>query len=285
MDNESKNKVAIVFLDKMIYHAMYEIRYKLSKRPDEKRIFSFVKEFLDGTEIAESNIWERLRALEIEGEIVNKPPKKGNYFFLPKSDSFASVNSGDISYNQFPSSTTSCPQDLGHDLSIISEEIEVLDKIINQSLQRTTRDPPKECVSIETQTGEASSADYVDSGIGTNGGFFVTEANKGTETDSDCHQLLGTLRETISLLKDELRNKQVTFDNLTDVIKNFTVIENKYTRNKEQEANLGSKEKNDVVGELFEIDELHHRFQKLTDQPQSSTDTHTTINGNKDRIE
>ena len=74
------------------------------------------------------------------------------------------------------------------------------------------------------------------------------------------------------MLKDELRNKQVTFDNLTDVIKNFTVIENKYTRNKEQEANLGSKEKNDVVGELFEIDELHHRFQKLTDQPQSSTD-------------
>ena len=35
-------------------------------------------------------------------------------------------------------------------------------------------------------------------------------ANKGTENDSDCHQLIGTLRETISLLKDELRNKQVT---------------------------------------------------------------------------
>ena len=34
------------------------------------------------------------------------------------------------------------------------------------------------------------------------------------------------------------------------------------------------------------MDELHHRFQKLTDQPQSSTDTHTTyINVNKDRIE
>ena len=88
------------------------------------------------------------------------------------------------------------------------------------------------------------------------------------------------------MLKDELRNKQVTFDNLTDVIKNFTVIENKYTRNKEQEANLGSKEKNDVVGELFEIDELHHRFQKLTDQPQSSIDAHTSsININKDCIE
>ena len=65
------------------------------------------------------------------------------------------------------------------------------------------------------------------------------------------------------------------------------VIENKYRRNKEQETYyVGSKEKNEVVGELLEIDELHHRFQKLTDQPQSSTDTHTSsINVNKERIE
>ena len=71
-----------------------------------------------------------------------------------------------------------------------------------------------------------------------------------------------------------------------DVIKNFTVIENKYTRNREQDTNVGSKEKNDVVDELLEIDKLHHRFQKLTDQPQSSTDTHTSsINANKYRIE
>ena len=110
--------------------------------------------------------------------------------------------------------------------------------------------------------------------------------NKGKETNSNCHQLIGTLRKTISMLKDELRNKQVTIDNLIDVIKNFTVIENKYAKNEEQEADVGSKEKNEVVGELLEIDELHHRFQKSTDQPQSSTDTHTSsINVNKDCIE
>ena len=111
-------------------------------------------------------------------------------------------------------------------------------------------------------------------------------ANKGTLTDSDCRQLIGTLRETVSLLKDQLQNKQVAIGNLIDVVRNFTVIENKYARNKEQETNLGSKEKNYVVGEFLEIDELHPRFQKLTDQPQSSTDTHTSsINVNKDRIE
>ena len=69
MDNEINHEVTIASLDKMIYHAIYEIRYRLSKRPDEKRIFSFVKEFLDGNEIAESTFWERLRTLEIEGKI------------------------------------------------------------------------------------------------------------------------------------------------------------------------------------------------------------------------
>ena len=234
MDNEINNEVTIASLDKMIYHAIYEIQYRLSKRPDEKRIFSFVKEFLDGNEIAESTFWERLRTLEIKGEIVNKPSKKGNSFFLSKSNSYASVNSSDISYNQFPSSTPSCPQNLGHDLSIISEEIEALDKIINQSLQCITRDPIKVCISIETQTGNVSSTEYVGSEIGTNGDLFVMVANKGTETDRDCHQLIGTLREITSLLKDELRNKQVTIDNLTDAIKNFTVVE---------KTNVGSKEK------------------------------------------
>ena len=69
-------------------------------------------------------------------------------------------------------------------------------------------------------------------GLGTNDDLFLMVANKGTETDSDCHQLIATLRESISFLKDELRNKQVTIDNLIDVIKNFTVLENKYTKTK-----------------------------------------------------
>ena len=87
MDNEINNEATIVSLNKMIYHAIYEIRYRLWKRPDEKRIFSFVKEFLDGNEITESTFWERLRTLDIEGEIVNKTSKKENSFFFPKNNS------------------------------------------------------------------------------------------------------------------------------------------------------------------------------------------------------
>ena len=67
MDNKINNEVTIASLNKMIYHAIYAIRYRLSKRPDEKRIFSFVKEFLDGSKTAESMFWERLITLEIKG--------------------------------------------------------------------------------------------------------------------------------------------------------------------------------------------------------------------------
>ena len=78
-------------------------------------------------------------------------------------------------------------------------------------------------LALKHKTGEISSAEYIDSEVGTNDGLFVTVANKGTETDSECHQLIDTLRETISLLKDKFRNKQVTINNLIDVIKNLTV--------------------------------------------------------------
>ena len=82
MDNEINNEVTIASLDKMIYYAIYEIRYSLSKRPYEERIFSLLKEFLDGNEISASTFWERLRLLEIEGEIISKPPKKGKFFLF-----------------------------------------------------------------------------------------------------------------------------------------------------------------------------------------------------------
>ena len=84
MDNEVNNEVTIASLEKMIYHAINKILYRLSKRHDGKNFFRFLKEFLDGSKIAESTFWERLTSLEIKGEIVNKPSKKGNSFFLSK---------------------------------------------------------------------------------------------------------------------------------------------------------------------------------------------------------
>ena len=46
------------------YYTIYETQYRLLKSPDEKIIFGFVKKFLDGNEILESTFQERLRTLE-----------------------------------------------------------------------------------------------------------------------------------------------------------------------------------------------------------------------------
>ena len=63
----------------------------------KKRIFSFLKEFLYGNKTEESICWQRLRSLEIEGKIDNKPSQKKNSFFLQKISPFATVNTRDIS--------------------------------------------------------------------------------------------------------------------------------------------------------------------------------------------
>ena len=57
-------------------------------------------------------------------------------------------------------------------------------------------------------SGDVSSVEYVDSGVETNDDLFVTMVSKGTELDSDCHQLIGTLGKTISFLKDTYEHWQ-----------------------------------------------------------------------------
>ena len=130
MANEISNDVTILSVDNMIYQAISEIRYSFSRRPDEYRILNFIKEFLQGNEIDETIFWQRLKILEKEGKIINKPSKKGNSFFLPKSNLNSSFNINDRSVRKFPSSTPPCSQDFCHELSLISEGTDSLDKII-----------------------------------------------------------------------------------------------------------------------------------------------------------
>ena len=119
--------------------------------------------------------------MKSRGKLLINHEEKGNSFFLPKSNTYVSVNFSKIFYNQFPGSTLSCPQNLGPDLPIISEEAEALGKMINQSIQCITRDLSQQSVSIETQTRDVSSTEYVDFGVGTNDDLFVMVANKGTD--------------------------------------------------------------------------------------------------------
>ena len=157
-------------------------------------------------------------------------------------------------------------RDFFHGLSLISEEIDSLDKIINQSIEIPRQDNPNEYVSIETQTCHKLSKDYIDTAIGSSKGLFVTVAHKSTETESEFYQLIDSLRETIDLLMVELKEKQAITNKLLIIIRNFTVNENKNDESHEQQVIKVRNKRNgndDIVGELLQIDLLRCSTQKI----------------------
>ena len=54
------------------------------KHPDEARIFNFVKDFLDDSSVSDG-VSERMKTLEDQEVIINRPTKYGSSFFLSKS--------------------------------------------------------------------------------------------------------------------------------------------------------------------------------------------------------
>ena len=78
------------------------------------------------------------------------------------------------------------------------------------------------------------------------------------------------------MLKVESKDKQATTNNLLDNIKDLTVNGNKLDGNCEQQAiKVCSKDndKNDIVRELLQIDQLHYRLRQLNNQPRNSAKT------------
>ena len=84
MHNSNSVEVTMETVDAVIFRAISEIRGK-SKRPDEARIYNFVKDFLDDSGISNGSFWERMKTLEDQGVIINRPTKCGSSFFLSKS--------------------------------------------------------------------------------------------------------------------------------------------------------------------------------------------------------
>ena len=66
-----------------------------------------------------------------EGKIINKLSKKESSFLLPKGNLNNSYNINDRFVKQFLSNASPCSHDFCHELSLISEEIDSLYKIIN----------------------------------------------------------------------------------------------------------------------------------------------------------
>ena len=62
-------------VDTVIFRAIPEIRCKL-KRPDEARIYNFVKDFFYDSGVSDSSFGERMKTPEDQGAITNRPTKR-----------------------------------------------------------------------------------------------------------------------------------------------------------------------------------------------------------------
>ena len=130
MDNSNSVEVTMEAVETVIFRAISEIRSK-SKRPDEARIYNFVKDFLDDSGVSNGFFWERMKTLEDQGVIINRPTKCGSSFFLSKSlHEPSDSNSNTINTTptvSLPSNTPVCPN-YDKDVSLLSEGIDSLEQ-------------------------------------------------------------------------------------------------------------------------------------------------------------
>ena len=81
--NMANTSTTIKFLDEVIIKAISAIR-KSQKRPDETRIYDSIKILLENCDIDDSLFWERMKYLEENEVIYNKPTKMEILFIFRK---------------------------------------------------------------------------------------------------------------------------------------------------------------------------------------------------------
>ena len=115
----------MVTVNTVIFRAISEIRGK-SKRPDKTRNYNFLKDVLDDSGVSDDSFWEKVKTLEEQGIITNRPTKCGSSFFLSKSlHKPTDNNSNTINITptvSLPSNTPMCPN-FDTDISLLSEGI------------------------------------------------------------------------------------------------------------------------------------------------------------------
>ena len=180
MDNSNSVEGTMETVDTVIFRAISEIQGK-SKRPDECRIYNFVNNFLDDSSVSDGSFWERMKILEDQGVILNKPTKCGSSFFLPKSlhePSDSNSNTINTTPAVFLPSNTHVWPSYNKDVSLLSEGTDSLEQFFDTQLQNLTQTYP------------------------------VKSNSKGTNTKREPDILIKSLQETIFILKKELINKE-----------------------------------------------------------------------------
>ena len=70
MANSNLIEVTMETAGTVIFRAISEILGK-SKRPDEARIYDFIENLLD-SDVSDGSFWERMKAIEDQGVIINR---------------------------------------------------------------------------------------------------------------------------------------------------------------------------------------------------------------------
>ena len=248
MDNSNSLESTMETADTVIFRAISEIRGK-SKRPDEPRIYNFVKDFLDNSGVLDGSFWERVKRLEDQGVIINKPTKCGSSFFLSKplhepSDS----NSNTINTTptvSLPSNTPVFPN-YDKDVSLLSEGIDSLEQFFDTQLHNLTQISP------------------------------FKSNRKGPNTNNESDMLIKSFQETIFILKKELINKENTIKHLSIILGNITSNTYKVFPSNKESGNKPILEdktdqidsENEIVHELLDVEfeQLQPCYQHLLDQ-------------------
>ena len=144
MDNSNSAEVTMETVDTVIFRPISEIRGK-SKRPDEAIIYNFVKSFLDHNGVCDGSFWERMKSLENQEVVINRPTKCGSSFFLSKSLLEPTDNNSNTINTtptvSLPSNTLVCPN-YDTDISLLSEGIDSLEQFFDMQLQNLTQMSP-----------------------------------------------------------------------------------------------------------------------------------------------
>ena len=144
------------------------------------RIYNFVKESLDDSGVYDGSFWKRMKTLEDQGIIINRPTKCGSSFFLSKPlHEPTDNNSNTINTTptvSLPSNTNVC-LNYDTDISFLSEVTDSLEQFFDTQLQNLTQMSP------------------------------AKSSSKGINTSNESDILIESLQDTFRILKKELINK------------------------------------------------------------------------------
>ena len=156
MDNSNLIEDIMQAVDNFIFRAISEIRGK-SKRPNEARIYNIFKHFLDEVSVFDGSFWERMKTLEDERAIINRPTKRGSFFFLSKSLHELADNNSNIvnttSTVYLSKNTPVCPN-FDADIPLLSEGIDSLEQFFKTQLQNPTQMSSVKSTSKGTNTNK-----------------------------------------------------------------------------------------------------------------------------------